>query len=97
MKVKVVSADPQDIRVISDLMRIYFPDLSSNEENSELITNKILPQEEVILKVKKNGIPQELDTILKIKRKIPAKGRSTKRDLCEERPIGKTVITLSYT
>ncbi|MGI6145337.1 MAG: coproporphyrinogen dehydrogenase HemZ [Clostridia bacterium] len=86
MKVKVVSADPQDIRVISDLMRIYFPDLSSNEENSELITNKILPQEEVILKVKKNGIPQELEAILKIKgQKYRQKEGVQNETFCEEK------------
>ena len=34
MKVKVISADPDDIRVICDLMRIYFPDLNyTNQEN----------------------------------------------------------------
>ena len=65
----MLSVDPDDIRVICDLLRIYFPSLGSNEENNELFTDdqqEGLSNKEILLRVEKKESPQEVEVFLSI-------------------------------
>lgn len=73
MKVKVISADPDDIRVILDLMRVYFPDLNyTNQEKDSAssgnysFTTDEAKDADITLKIEKNESPLEVKVILDI-------------------------------